>query len=62
MDASANRSAYKKIEDNMAEAIANGSDVDIDVGINYFRQSKRPKSFKVKYCIDGLCTNQLLEN
>lgn len=52
MDMHLNRGAYKKMEDDISKAKAEGKEVDIDIEVKY-DDSGRPTEFLVKVTIDG---------
>lgn len=62
MDRNINRGSYKKIENEMAKALEEGKKVSYNVNIKYAKFNKRPSKFNIKYCIDSLCTKQVLNN
>ncbi|QIQ22429.1 hypothetical protein IPMB12_06955 [Zophobihabitans entericus] len=49
-----NLSDYKVIENRMADALAEGKRVTLDVKINYDADKLRPSSFEIDYSIDGV--------
>ena len=58
-----NQSAYKKMENQWANALSNNKKVtDVDIKINYGSNSARPKSFEVTYKIDGVRTKVRFKN
>lgn len=64
MNSNLNRGAWKKMENNWAEAL-NGTppkDVKVDIQPIYDGASKRPEAFKVKYWIDGKKRTKFFKN
>ncbi len=55
MDSTLNRAGgdWYKMEQEWAEALADGSTVDVNIQVIYEGASQRPKEFVVKYTIDG---------
>lgn len=53
MDANLNRGDFKKVENLLADALADGKEVTLKVEPVYEGDSKRPSSFIVTYSIDG---------
>ena len=64
MNSNLNRGAWKKMENNWAEAL-NGippKEVKVDIQPIYDGASKRPEAFKVKYWIDGKKRTKFFKN
>ncbi|MEC1352546.1 DNA/RNA non-specific endonuclease [Bacillus sonorensis] len=57
-----NQSKYKKLENKWAKAISDKKKVAVNVKINYDGNNPRPKSFDIKYSIDGNLKKVTLEN
>ncbi|MFT8341794.1 MAG: DNA/RNA non-specific endonuclease [Clostridium beijerinckii] len=53
MDSNLNRGDFKKIENLLADALADGKEATLKVEPQYDGDSKRPSSFVVTYSIDG---------
>lgn len=53
MDAKLNQGDYKKLENTLAKALENGSEVTVKVEPIYEGDSNRPSAIKVTYTIDG---------
>lgn len=62
MDANLNRGEFKKLENELAKAVAEGKEVYIKIEPQYEGDSKRPVSFKVTYTIDGETFEKVFEN
>ncbi|MEC1368122.1 DNA/RNA non-specific endonuclease [Bacillus licheniformis] len=57
-----NQSKYKRLENKWAKAISEKKKVAVNVKINYDGNNPRPKSFDIKYSIDGNLKKVTLEN
>jgi hypothetical protein len=57
-----NLSKYKKLENQWASALKDGKKVSVNVKVNYKDNDSRPKSFEVKYSIDGSIKKIVLKN
>lgn len=53
MDATLNRSGWKKMENAWAKALEEGKEVDVKIEAVYNGTSKRPDSFNVEYKVSG---------
>lgn len=60
--ANLNLSGWKKMEILWANALKKGKKVDVDIKINYDGDNLRPKSFDVRYIIDGEAVLQTFNN
>ncbi|MEC1441099.1 DNA/RNA non-specific endonuclease, partial [Bacillus sonorensis] len=57
-----NQSKYKKLENKWAKAISDKKKVSVNVKVNYDGNNPRPKSFEIKYSIDGNLKKVTLKN
>lgn len=48
-----NQSVYKRMENEIAKALEDGKDVDVNVDVEYEGESQRPSKITVNYSIDG---------
>ena len=62
MDRSVNRGEYKKIENQLASALADGKDASMNVKLEYMGESQRPSKIIVKYSIDGEKSRRVINN
>ena len=53
MDGTLNKSGWKKMENDWAEALEAGQTVDVEIKATFEGDSKRPDAFRVDYAIDG---------
>ena len=53
MDGTLNKSGWKKMENDWAQALKDGKTVDVDIKAVFDGASKRPEAFRVDYKIDG---------
>ena len=53
---------YRRLENEWANALAQGQQVALDIRINYPSGSSRPASFDVEYTIDGVWDYKHIEN
>lgn len=57
-----NRGEYKKLENQLADAAAEGKDVRASYNLEYSENSKRPDFIKVDYSIDNECFSKKFDN
>ncbi|MDR1978126.1 MAG: DNA/RNA non-specific endonuclease [Synergistaceae bacterium] len=62
MDAKLNRGEFKKMENDIAAAKADGKEVSLKVEPQYSDNSARPTSFTVTYSIDGEVSKRVFSN
>lgn len=57
-----NRGDYKKMENEIANALQEGKDVEVDITLRYDGDSQRPSRIQVEYTIDGKKTIVVFDN
>lgn len=62
MDAKLNQGDFAGLENSLAKAVENGSDVKLKVEPRYTDNTNRPSSFRVSYTIDGEKTVRTFKN
>lgn len=62
MDKVVNTGPYKQLESTWAQAVKNGDNVDVQVGIDYTGDSQRPVMYTVKSTINGVTKTHYFDN
>lgn len=62
MDAKLNQGDFASLENSLAKAVENGSDVKLKVEPRYTDNTNRPSSFRVSYTINGEKTVRTFKN
>lgn len=62
MNGNLNQGAWKKLENQLADALKNGKTVDVQVSVQYGAVGERPTKFIVDYVIDGTPATQVFRN
>jgi hypothetical protein len=62
MNGNFNMGAYRRLEDTLADALRQGSTVDIKIDVFHSPNSVRPEGFRVTYEIDGVQSRRVFSN
>ncbi len=62
MDGNFNKSAFKQLENTLADALKAGKKVDVKIDVIHSGDSLRPDSFRVQYSIDGIKDAEFFKN
>ena len=61
-DSNLNRGEYKSLENELADKLKEGREVEMTVEVDYEGESKRPSSFTVTYSVDGVVSEKTFLN
>ncbi len=62
MDGNFNKSAFKQLENTLADALKAGKKVDVKIDVIHSGDSLRPDGFVVDYVIDGVPDTKVFFN